>query len=110
MNLAEGAKAPSPGMMMRKPPMSATQPPQRRLLELAEQLAQRAAAPSSQFLEQIPAASPAPFFAPAPTAGITSLEELQRRDAATKPEIAGSVYDGEKKKNKKSESFFQFFF
>ena len=103
MSLAEGAMAPSPAMMtgLPKPLQSATQPPlQRRsraLLQL-EQLSQRAAAPSSQLVEQILAVSPAPFFASSPAGGAVSLEELQRQDAASKSAIAASVYDGEKEK------------
>lgn len=114
MSLAEGSMAPSPAMMtgLPKPPQSATQPPlQRRsraLLQL-EQLSQRAAAPSSQLVEQILAASPAPFFASSPEGGAVSLEELQRQDAASKSAIAASVYDGEKEKREEEELLIRFF-
>ena len=114
MSLAEGAMAPSPAMMtgLPKPPQSAIQPPQQRrsraLLQL-EQLSQWAAAPSSQLVEQIPAASPAPFFASSPAGGAVSLEELQRQDAASKSAIAASVYDGEKEKREEEELLTRFF-
>lgn len=115
MSLAEGAMAPSPAMMtgLPKPPQSATQPPlQRRsraLLQL-EQLSQRAAAPSSQLVEQILAVSPAPFFASSPAGGAVSLEELQRQDAASKSAIAASAYDGEKEKKEEEELLIRFLF
>lgn len=124
MSLAEGAMAPSPMMMkatgLPKPspapapaaPAAASLPPTRRsLLELAEKVAERAAAPSSPLAEQIPAAAPAPLlFANAPGKApqiaekAPTLAELYRQDKSFEANIAPSAYEG-----KRVFSFFTFF-
>lgn len=111
MSLAEGAMAPSPMMMkatgLPKPPApapapaAASLPPTRRsLLELAEKIAERAAAPSSPLAEQIPAAAPAPLlFANAPGKApqiaekAPTLAELYRQDKSFEANIAPSAYE-----------------
>ena len=112
MSLAEGAMAPSPAMAMTtglpKPPSPAPTPPMRRsrsMLELAEQVAERAAAPASPLVEQVPAASPAPLLfayapgkAPPVAEKAPTLAELYRQDKSMEANIAPSAYEGERER------------
>ena len=103
MSLAEGAMAPSPAMMTGLPkPLAPPSPPatrrSRAMLELAEQLAQKAEAPSSPIVEQqqqeVPAVSPTPQFFAASPGRAPTLEEIKREDVSMMKNLAPSVYDG----------------
>lgn len=83
--------APSPAMMMVTSQQQPSVTPMRRSLLELEQLAQRAEAPSSPLVEQVPAASPAPLPYVPPSS--VSLEETQMQHVTTMTNVAPSVYE-----------------